>query len=93
MIARIAYLSTPAPGVYVLNIQPEGEAMDSAPRDGSRIKLKMDGKEVLARYQPGPDQRGVPGPHGRYVWKVGKRGGLETWLAERAPSGWARCGK
>lgn len=23
--ARIAYLSTPAPGVYVLNIQPEGE--------------------------------------------------------------------
>lgn len=25
MIARIAYLSTPAPGVYVLNIQPEGQ--------------------------------------------------------------------
>lgn len=25
MIARIAYLTTPAPGVYVLNIQPEGE--------------------------------------------------------------------
>lgn len=25
MIARIAYLSTPAPGVFVLNIQCEGE--------------------------------------------------------------------
>lgn len=25
MIARIAYLSTPAPGVYVLNLQCEGE--------------------------------------------------------------------
>lgn len=25
MIAKIAYLTTPAPGRYVLNIQPEGE--------------------------------------------------------------------
>ena len=25
MIARIAYLSTPSPGVYVLNLQCEGE--------------------------------------------------------------------
>jgi hypothetical protein len=25
MIARLAYLTTPAPGVFVLNIQPEGQ--------------------------------------------------------------------
>jgi len=25
MIARLAYLTTPSPGVYILNIQPEGD--------------------------------------------------------------------
>jgi len=58
--------------------------MSTAPRDGRPIYIFLWEKKYRARYQPDPDARGLPGPHGAFVWKC--RG--NTRLADRAPDGW-----
>ena len=63
MIARIAYLSTPSPGVYVLNLQAEGEEgiqrfeisrahLVNILIDGASLALRESTNRVPAASQP-----------------------------------------
>jgi len=62
MIARIAYLTTPSPGVYVLNIQPEGEegCLRYEISRGHLANLIIDGASLALRETDNSVQNRVP---------------------------------